>query len=75
LSGGQFQLLHVWACLGAPADLVILDEPTTNMDPRSKASLEMILNASRQTVGAILVISHDHDLLSRVTSQIVRIGM
>jgi ABC-type Mn2+/Zn2+ transport system ATPase subunit len=33
LSGGQFQLLQVWACLSAAADLVILDEPTTNMDP------------------------------------------
>ena len=74
LSGGQFQLLQVWACLSAAADLVILDEPTTNMDPASKASLEAILRASHELVGSILVISHDHAFLERATSRIVRIG-
>lgn len=74
LSGGQFQLLQVWACLSAAADLVILDEPTTNMDPSSKSSLEEILRASHELVGSILVISHDHAFLERVTSRIVRIG-
>lgn len=74
LSGGQFQLLHVWACLSAPADLVILDEPTTNMDPSSKASLEAILGTSHELVGGILLISHDHALLERVSSRIVTIG-
>jgi ABC-type Mn2+/Zn2+ transport system ATPase subunit len=74
LSGGQFQLLQVWACLSAPADLVILDEPTTNMDPASKTSLEAILRASHELVESILVISHDHAFLERVTSRIVRIG-
>lgn len=73
LSGGQFQLLQVWACLSAPADLVILDEPTTNMDPHSKASLAAILGRSNTVVGAVLVISHEHDLLARVTSRTVRI--
>lgn len=74
LSGGQFQLLQVWACLSAPADLVILDEPTTNMDPTSKESLEQVLRTSHELVGAILVISHDHGMLARVTTRIVTIG-
>ena len=73
LSGGQFQLLQVWACLSAPADLVILDEPTTNMDPTSKTSLEDILRDSHELVESILVISHDHAFLERVASRIVRI--
>jgi ABC-type Mn2+/Zn2+ transport system ATPase subunit len=74
LSGGQFQLLQVWVCLSAPADLVILDEPTTNMDPSAKASLEEVLRTSHDLVGSILVISHDHGFLERVTSRIVSIG-
>jgi ATPase subunit of ABC transporter with duplicated ATPase domains len=60
--------------MSAAADLVILDEPTTNMDPASKTSLEEILSASHELVGSLLVISHDHDFLERVTSRIVRIG-
>lgn len=74
LSGGQYQLLQVWACLSAPADLVILDEPTTNMDPASKTSLEALLRASHELVGSILVISHDHAFLERVTSRIAQIA-
>jgi len=74
LSGGQYQLLQVWACLSAPADLVILDEPTTNMDPASKRSLEDLLRASHELVGSILVISHDHAFLERVTSRTARIA-
>jgi zinc transport system ATP-binding protein len=74
LSGGQFQLLQVWVCLSAPADLVILDEPTTSMDPAAKVSLEDVLRTSRELVGSILVISHDRGFLDRVTSRIVRIG-
>jgi ATPase subunit of ABC transporter with duplicated ATPase domains len=74
LSGGQYQLLQVWACLSAPADLVILDEPTTNMDPASKRSLEDLLRASHELVGSILVISHDDAFLERVTSRTARIA-
>ena len=74
LSGGQFQLLHVWACLGAPADLVVLDEPSTNMDPASRASLAAILQDSQDLVGGMLVISHDRELLESVASRVVRIG-
>ena len=73
LSGGQFQLLQVWATLGAPVGVVILDEPTSNMDPHSKESLEEILRASHELVGGVLVISHDHEFLDHVTSRTVRI--
>jgi ATPase subunit of ABC transporter with duplicated ATPase domains len=44
------------------------------MDPQSKASLEEILMGSRESVDAVLVISHDREFLERVTSRIVRIG-
>jgi ATPase subunit of ABC transporter with duplicated ATPase domains len=73
LSGGQFQLIQVWAILGTQTGLVILDEPTSNMDPRSKGSLEEILRASHELVGGVLVISHDREFLEHVTSRIVRI--
>jgi zinc transport system ATP-binding protein len=74
LSGGQFQLLQVWSCLAAPCDLAILDEPTTNMDPASKASLEAILAAVGELTVGVLVISHDQALLQRVARRIIHIG-
>ena len=39
LSGGQYQLLCVWAALGSAMDLVLLDEPTNNLDPRTETLL------------------------------------
>ncbi len=74
LSGGQYQLLQVWACLGSPTDLVILDEPTSNMDGRTKELLVELLKASLRLVQGVLVISHEHGFLAQVASRVVRIG-
>jgi len=74
LSGGQFQLLHVWACLGSPADLVLLDEPDNNMDPRARATLIEVLHASRTAGRGVLVVSHEHDLVESVCSRIVEVA-
>ncbi len=72
LSGGQFQLMQVWACLGSPAELVLLDEPTNNMDRAALTALTDLLIAARDRRG-VLVISHDHRLLERVSTRIVEI--
>ncbi|HSK09632.1 MAG TPA: ATP-binding cassette domain-containing protein [Vicinamibacterales bacterium] len=73
LSGGQFQLLHVWACLGSPAELVLLDEPDNNMDPRARATLIEVLHGSRKDGRGVLVVSHEHDLLESVCTRIVEV--
>ncbi len=73
LSGGQYQLLHVWACLGSPTDVLILDEPTSNMDSQTKDRLADLLRSSLQLVQGVLVISHDQAFLAQVASRIVRI--
>jgi ATPase subunit of ABC transporter with duplicated ATPase domains len=73
LSGGQYQLLNVWACLGCDADLVLLDEPTNNMDARAEASLVEVLLASRERGRAVLVISHEHDFLERICTRLVEV--
>jgi ATPase subunit of ABC transporter with duplicated ATPase domains len=73
LSGGQFQLLQVWACLGSPSELVLLDEPTNNMDRAALAALTHLLIAARDRRG-VLVISHDRRLLERVCTRIVEIA-
>ncbi len=75
LSGGQFQLLHVWACLGSPADLVLLDEPDNNMDPRARETLIEVLHQSRTAGRGVLVVSHEHDLVETVCSRIVEVAV
>jgi ATPase subunit of ABC transporter with duplicated ATPase domains len=73
MSGGQYQLLIVWACLGCPAGLVLLDEPTNNMDPRATAALEEVVLSSREAGRGVLVISHEHDFLERVATRLVEV--
>lgn len=72
LSGGQFQLLNVWACLGGEAQVVILDEPTNNMDPGAIDALSEILQISRGR--AVLVVTHDARFLARASARILEVG-
>jgi ABC-type multidrug transport system ATPase subunit len=74
LSGGQYQLLQVWACLGSPADLVLLDEPTNNMDPHIMNMLGDILAAARGRQKGVLVISHEHEWLVGLCARTIGVG-
>jgi len=73
LSGGQYQLLHVWACLGSPCELVLLDEPDNNMDPKARATLIDVLHSSRRDGRGVLVVSHEHDLVEAVCTRLVEV--
>jgi ATPase subunit of ABC transporter with duplicated ATPase domains len=74
LSGGQYQLLLVWACLGSTSSLVLLDEPTNNMDPDAVDAVGQLLIASRERGKGLLVVSHEPGLLDRVCTRVVRVG-
>jgi zinc transport system ATP-binding protein len=73
LSGGQLQLAQVWACVAAPVDLVLLDEPTNNLDPESAGRLAEALAQRRAALGA-LVVSHDRGFLERVCTRVVELN-
>jgi ABC-2 type transport system ATP-binding protein len=73
LSGGQFQLLEVWACLGGEADLHILDEPTNNMAPSTIDALVSILHEKRNGRG-ILVVSHERSFVDQVADRVVELA-
>lgn len=73
LSGGQFQLLAIWASLAGEADVVLLDEPTNNLDPESTADLVDILGrlpAHR----AVVLVSHERDFIERTCTRRLELG-
>jgi ATPase subunit of ABC transporter with duplicated ATPase domains len=70
LSGGQFQLLAVWAILAGWADLVLLDEPTNNLDPKGQQILAEILK-SEQGTRAVLLVSHEHGFLEQACDRVI----
>lgn len=73
LSGGQFQLLAVWAALDSGADLVLLDEPTNNLDPDGEAVLAELLGRVGQE-RAVLLVSHQQDFVTRACSRSMEVA-
>jgi len=61
LSGGQRRRLELARLLLSEADLLILDEPTNHLDIEAKLFVMNFLRTSRR---AVLVVSHDIELMS-----------
>ena len=72
LSGGQRRRVLTARALAAQPDLLILDEPTANMDAESEARLfETLgtLNSANSTT--ILIVTHDMDFVSALTGRVL----
>lgn len=70
MSGGEYQLLHAWACLMGPARLVLLDEPTNNLD---QDAIELLLGelGALAPGRAVLMVSHEPEVLQAACSRVV----
>ena len=55
------------------AEVLIFDEPTSGLDYKNMESVAGILSALSKRGKAILVISHDNELLMKVCSRIIRV--
>ena len=71
LSGGQRHYLALWAVLGTPADLILLDEPTNNLDAAGVAHLGQALRMLADQGAGIVVVSHDHDFVDSVSDHVI----
>ena len=74
LSGGQLQFLRLWACLAAPADIVLLDEPSNNLDRAGVDYLADWLGRAHADQG-IVIVSHDPALIDRVCTRVIEVGV
>lgn len=63
LSGGQKRLVDTIKIIHSKADLALVDEPTNFMDSHAK---NRFLNWMKNSHEAVLVITHDRDVLSKV---------
>ncbi len=70
LSGGMLARLAFVMLTVSPIDLLILDEPTNNLDQETIAEIVGLLNDYQ---GALLVISHDISFLEQV--RITKVGV
>ena len=72
LSGGERNRLLLAKALAAPSNMIVLDEPTNDLDADT---LDLLQDALGDYDGTVLLVSHDRDFLDRlVTSTIALEG-
>lgn len=65
LSGGQRQYLALWAVLNSKADLILLDEPSNNLDLAGSQHLASAIRQRAAQGAGILLVSHEAELLDQ----------
>lgn len=68
LSGGQQNRLMLAQLLASPGNVLILDEPTNDLD---MDTLDMLQDMLADYPGTLLLVSHDRDFLDRTVTEIL----
>jgi len=68
LSGGERARVLLARMMLQPADVLILDEPTNDLDI---PTLEILEEALQEFSGAVVLVTHDRHLLDRVTDSVL----
>jgi ATP-binding cassette subfamily F protein uup len=68
LSGGQQNRLMLAKILANPGNLLILDEPTNDLDTDTLEMLEDVLSRYQ---GTLIIVSHDREFLDRTVTEIL----
>ncbi|RLP12634.1 ATP-binding cassette domain-containing protein [Propionibacterium australiense] len=71
LSGGQRQRLALAVALAMKPDLLVLDEPTSTIDPEGREDFYRLLPPLIEQGMGVLVIDHDLDLILPMVDQII----
>ena len=68
LSGGERGRLMLAQALAKPSNLLVLDEPTNDLDMET---LDVLEDTLAEYPGTVLLISHDRDFLDRLVSGVI----
>lgn len=68
LSGGERGRLALAAALAKPSNLLVLDEPTNDLDLETLDLLEELLASYK---GTVLLVSHDRSFIERIVTSVI----
>jgi ATP-binding cassette subfamily F protein uup len=68
LSGGEQARIHIARLMLQPVDLLVLDEPTNDLDI---PTLELLEDNLSEFPGALLLVTHDRFMLDRVSTELL----
>jgi ABC-2 type transport system ATP-binding protein len=75
LSSGQRRRLAMASCFVRPRKLLVLDEPEQRLDVRGRAWLADRLRREKATGTAVLMSSHDRDLIAATADERIELGL
>jgi ABC transport system ATP-binding/permease protein len=68
LSGGERARLTLACAFARPSNLLVLDEPTNDLDLET---LDLLQEKLAEYAGTVLLVSHDRDFLDRVVTSVI----
>lgn len=72
LSGGQMRRVAIAGILASNPNVLILDEPTVGLDPKSKNELmELLVKIQKETNKTIIMISHDMNVVAKYANRVI----
>lgn len=74
LSGGQRRRLTLASVFARPSDLIVLDEPEQRLDRLARHVLASYLRRKRDAGGAVLLATHDVELVKNVATDVLLVG-
>jgi tungstate transport system ATP-binding protein len=73
LSGGERQRAVLARALAPGPEVLLLDEPTANVDAASRREIEEIIRHARAAGASVIMSTHDQDLAYRLCDRLVRL--
>jgi len=75
MSGGQRQRVFLAKALAAEPEILILDEPTTGVDPKARADFYKLLDTLNHDLGmTLLLVSHDTQAIALSAHRLVALN-
>lgn len=74
LSGGEMKKVALGACLSTNPDVILLDEPTTGLDPRSQVELIDLIAGLRKAGKTVITSTHDLGIIQDISDKTVVMG-
>ncbi len=70
LSGGEMQRIALARALILQPELLLLDEPTANLDPRSAASIDSLLHSLAGSRTAVIIATHNMEQCRKLADRV-----